>query len=326
MPQPDLGDVHVNALLTNVSIAYRNPQEHYIADRMFPFVPVDKQSDIYPVYTRGFMYADEGQRMIRAPGTRAPTTGWAVDNTNTYRCLNYAIGVEIPDELRQNADVPFDMDRDAVQLITALQAIRRERAFAADFIATGLWTGQADKAGTTDFVKWSDYGGSDPFTDLEDGLDAVEGASGMRPNRIAMGAITWRRLKHHPDFIDRIKGGATGGNPALVTRQLLAGLLEVDEILVGRASFRSSDEGASLTLARIIDDDLLMIYATPGPSLLMPAAGYTYYWRPLTGGGIEFVRRGRQDRERYDWVESHSYFDQVATSVVSGAFFSDAVD
>ncbi len=36
---------------------------------------------------------------------------------------------------------------------------------------------------------------SDPFTDLEDGLDNVEGNTGVRPNKLVMGAIVWRRLK-----------------------------------------------------------------------------------------------------------------------------------
>ena len=36
--QPDVGDVHVNGLLTQLSIAYRNL--NYIADQVFPPVMV----------------------------------------------------------------------------------------------------------------------------------------------------------------------------------------------------------------------------------------------------------------------------------------------
>lgn len=326
MPQPDVGDVHVDALLTNMSIAHRNKDDFYIADRVFPQVPVQKQSDIYPVFNRGYFFADEGDRMVRAPGTRAASTGYAVDLTNTYRCINYAIGAEIPDELRGNADSPIDLDLAATYLISDIQKIRRERAWAADFMTTGVWTGQADQTGDVDFTKWNDYAGSDPFTDLENAMDSIEAAVGERPNKLTMGAIVWRRLKHHPDFIDRIKGGATTGNPAMLTKQQLAGMLELDEILVARAVFRSSNEGASLTLARIIDDDALLTFTPTSPALFTPSAGYTFYWQPLTGGGIEFMRSGRENRERVDWKETHSYFDQVAVEPLSGAFFTDAVD
>ena len=50
MPQPDVGDVHVNALLSNLSIAYKNA--NYIADTVFPQVLVQKQSDIIARYDR----------------------------------------------------------------------------------------------------------------------------------------------------------------------------------------------------------------------------------------------------------------------------------
>lgn len=321
MPQPDVGDVHVNSLLTNVSVAYRNGLENFIADRVFPLVGVDKQSDIYPVYDRGNFFADEGTRMLRAPGTQAPTVGWKIDNTNLYFANNYALGVEIPDELRANADAVFNMDRDAVELLTDLQLIRRERSFAAKFMTTGVW-------GTDKTVdnKWSDYAGSDPFGDMEDGLDTVEAATGVRPNIIVMGAIVWRRLKHHPDFIDRIRGGATTTNPALFTPQMLANYLGVDRVLVGRALYRSSDENLTVTLARIMDDDLLMVYAPATASTLRVSGGYTFYWKPLNGNDIQFIRRGRHDRNRYDWIEAHSYYDQKLIDSLSGYFFPDVVD
>jgi hypothetical protein len=47
MASPTLKDLHVNSVLTNISIAYRN--DAYIADRVFPMVNVGKQSDIYAV-------------------------------------------------------------------------------------------------------------------------------------------------------------------------------------------------------------------------------------------------------------------------------------
>jgi len=334
MPQPDVGDVHVNALLTQMSIAHMNKEIHYVADKCFPLVPVEKQSDVYAVYQRGdfFQGSEDAQAMrelLRAPGTRAPVAGYAIDNSNSFRCDNFAIGIEVPDELRANADAVFQLDKEASILATQIQLIRRERAFAADFMATSVWStvsGAGDKAGTTDFVKWSDYGGSDPFTDLENGLDVVEGNTGDRPNKLIMGAIVWRRLKHHPDLVDRIKGGATTGAPALVQRQLLAQILEIDEVLVSRASYRSSAEGASLTMARIIDDDALLLFATPTPGLMSPTGGVSFYWRPLTGGAVQFMRKYRMEPERKDVIEAHSYIDQKVTETESGYFMSDAVD
>lgn len=325
MPQPDVGDVHVNALLTDISIAHMNKEEHFVADRMFPLVGVEKQSDLYQIYTRGDFFqgsetAQDMRALLRAPGTRAAVAGYTLSNS-PYRCDNFAIGVEIADELRANADAVFGLDREATILATQIQMIRRERAWATDFMTTGVW-------GTDISVtnKWSDYGASDPFTDLEDGLDAVEAATGDRPNRFAMGAIVWRRLKHHPDLVDRIKGGATTESPALVQRRLLASILEIEEVLVARASYRSSAEGASLTMARIIDDDAILLFANPTPGLMTPTAGITFFWKPLVGGNLQFMRKYRMEPERKDVMENHSYVDQVATETESGYFFNDVVD
>lgn len=328
MPQPDVGDVHTNATLTNISIAHMNAEKHYVADAMFPLVPSDKQSDLYVVYTRGdfFQGSEDAQAMrelLRAPGTRSPVAGYGFATTS-FRCENFAIAVEIPDELRGNADEIFQLDSEAALLATQIQLIRRERAWAADFMTTGVWG--TDVVGTTNFVKWSDYGGSDPLTDFEDGLDAVEAETGGRPNKLAMGAIVWRRLKHHPDFIDRIKGGATAGAPALVQRQFLAQILEIDEVLVGRASYRSSAEGATLAMSRIMDDDAILLDVTPNPGKMTPTAGVTFFWKPLTGGGIQFARKFREDIEKKDTIDIQSYMDHVATETESGYFFSDCVD
>jgi hypothetical protein len=45
MPNYTLRDAHVDALMTNISIAYRNA--NYIGEQIFPRVPVQKKSDVY---------------------------------------------------------------------------------------------------------------------------------------------------------------------------------------------------------------------------------------------------------------------------------------
>ena len=52
MPQPTASDVHVNMPLTNISVAWMQNQQEFIADRVFPTVPVKHRSDRYYVYDR----------------------------------------------------------------------------------------------------------------------------------------------------------------------------------------------------------------------------------------------------------------------------------
>ena len=203
--QPDVTDVHVNALLTQISIAHYNEPDAYIADKVFPLIYVPKQSDIYPVYDRGYFFADEGDDMLRAPGTKATRTGFEVNTDNTYKCRNWAVGFPIPAELRANADAPFDMDRDGTRLVTEILSIRRERAWASTFMTTSKWTGSSTASDITVGTKWDDVT-SDPISDVKAESRAIHTNIGRRPNTLVMGRIVWDRLTDHPDILDRIKG------------------------------------------------------------------------------------------------------------------------
>ena len=325
--QPDVADVHVNALLTQLSIAFYNEPGAYVADQVFPLVYVPKKTDIYPKYDRGFFFADEGNAMLRAPGTKAARSGFTVNKSNTYACENWAVGFAIPDELRANVDAPFDMDRDGTLLITELISIRRERAFAADFMAGSVWTGSSTGSDITVGTKWDDVT-SDPMSDVKAQSRSIHTKIGRRPNTLLIGRIVWDRLMDHPDILDRLKGGATPDNIAIATKAAVASLLDVERILVGDAVYRSSAEGATTTLAAVMDDDALLLYLPARPSLLTPAAGYTFVWESLMAGrgAPQFMRKYREGPEGQDVIECHTWFDHVATEPLAGAFFSDVCD
>lgn len=327
MSQPDVGDVHVNTLLSNVSIGYSQPDSSFVADRVFPLIPVMKQSDVYPVYNRGDFFRDEGDRMLRAPGAPTVLTGYGL-STSPYYANNYAIGAEIPVELRANADSVFPLDQNATQLITNLQRIRRERAFATDFMTTSVWGTDVQGDVTAGYTKWSDYGASNPLLNLRTGIRTVQIATGMKPNKLVLGGIVWDTLVDHPDLIGRISGAATPGQPAIARRELLAQLLEIDEVLIADSVYNSAAEGAAVTMARIIDDDALLLYVPSTPGLMMPSAGYTFFWQSAVLGPAapQFIRRWEDDKNRRTVIESHSYWDQVRTEQQAGFFYQDIVD
>jgi hypothetical protein len=74
MPQPNINSVHVDAILTNISVAYLQNQDNFIADKVFPIIPVDKKSDKFFTYTKNDWFRDEAQR--RAPGTESAGGGY----------------------------------------------------------------------------------------------------------------------------------------------------------------------------------------------------------------------------------------------------------
>lgn len=320
--RPDATDLHVDALLTNISIAYRNAA--YIADAVFPSVMVDKQSDIIPTYDKSHWFRDEAQEWV--PGSNLFEGGWTVTNTTKYFCNGYQYAKLVPDHVRANADGAYaDMDRTATQFVTDKLQLRRERAFVADFWKTTVWG--TDWTGTTSFTKWSDYGGSDPFVDIKQlGRRTIRRAIGGRnPNVLVLGDLTRDVLLDHPDILDRIKYTS----PGFADEALLARAFGVERVLVGESMYTDSEAGtaeASVSYTANWDDDALLIYVTAAPSLLTPTAGYTFFWRPLTGGGMQYVRRIRDDKRMTDIIDGHTFYDQKAVCTDAGYFYSDAVD
>ena len=98
--QPTPSQVWVDQLLTNVSVAYSNGE--YIADRIFPMLPVTKQSGIVPTINQSAFFRNEAK--MRAPATKSEATGYGVGNV-TYFCPRFSIRHEIPDEVRDNAAI-----------------------------------------------------------------------------------------------------------------------------------------------------------------------------------------------------------------------------
>lgn len=313
MPQPTVGDVHVDGLLTMLLEAYMNMPEAFIADQIFPIVPVRKQSAIIPEYRKEDWFRDHAQ--LRAPGTQAQASGFAVVKDKTYYCNNYATAIEVPDEVRENQDSPFDVDRAATELVSTRLKLRREISFAADFMKTGVWDTDATLTN-----KWDDYSLSVPITDIEDGKEAVHSVTGREPVDLTIGRQVWVKLKHHPDLIERIKYTQR----ALLTTELVASLLELQRIMIGRAIQVTSTEADSTpTYAYIFGKSALLTWAPRRPSLMVPSCGYTFHWRNF--GALSYVRRLREERPMIDVIEGHTWYDQKSVGTDLGWYVNAAV-
>src|ERR1035437_514376 len=141
MPQPTVSDVHVNKPLTNISIAYIQDAKDFVADKVFPIVPVMKQSDRYFVYTKAYWFRTEAK--VRADATESAGSGFEVDNTPSYYAPVVAVHKDVGDQIRANADTPLDMDRDATLFVTQQLLLKREKDFFNKFFTIDTWQGYA---------------------------------------------------------------------------------------------------------------------------------------------------------------------------------------
>jgi hypothetical protein len=318
MPLPTNDQIRHDVLLTNISVAYSN--NAYVADQVFPLVPVQQQAGIVPKYNQSYWFRDSAQ--LRAPGEASRRGGFKIDKTDKYYCPRYSWGFELPDEVRDTASVDgaFNLDSDATRFVTEKGYLRREVAFATDFFKAGVWN---DKTGGTDFAQWSDYATSSPLIDLAGISDDMEASIGREPNTMVVGKQVWVQLKWHPDAIDSIKYTQRG----VMTTDIFGSMIDIPRILIGRAIRVSSAEGvaeASATYVRIFGKGVLVAWVPAGPSLLAPAAGYTFVWNRVANA-LQYIKRMRNEEKEVDVIEMNTYFDQKQTARGAGTFIATAV-
>lgn len=318
MSQPTRSDVHVNRPLTNISIAFIQDASMFVADKVFPMVPVKKQGDRYFQYSRKQWYRTNARR--RGPSTESAGGGFDIDNTPNYFADVYAIHQDVSDQIRSNADQPIDMDRDASRWVAQQLLLKREKEFVASYFQTSTWTGSTTGSDIVPSTKW-DAAGSDPVDDVMAEKDAVLEKTGYMPNTLVVTPQVHRALKNNASIIDRVKHTQL----ASITEDMLARLFEVDKYLVARATEDEAEEGQSASMDFVFgDEQAMLVYANRTPSILQPSAGYIFNWTGLFGAGQGMrVKRFRIEELESDRIEGEMAWDMKLVAADLGAFFTD---
>ena len=324
MAQPNQNNVHVNAILTQISTAYIQDAANFIASRVFPVIPVDKQSDLYFTYNKGDWFRDEAKQ--RAGGTESAGSGYGI-STDSYAAKVYAMHKDVDDQTLANADNPLNLHMDATRFVTQRLLLRQEVQWASDYFATGKWgtdmTGQsASGPDSTHFVQWDQYATSDPINDVEVGRDTIQQNTGFEANTLVLGRKVWRVLKNHPQIRDRIKYTSAENT----TPQMLASLFEVDNVYVANAIQNTAHEGQTAAMARVFGNHVLLCHSAPNPGLLVPTAGYIFHWTGVSGGlGTDVgISQFRMEHLKADRVEGEMAWANKKVGADLGYFLYNA--
>ena len=212
---------HIDRALTNISVAYMQSADAFIADKAFPIIRVQKQSDVYFEYSKADNFRNEVQE--RGRGAESAGGNWNARIADPYYCRKYAYHYDITEEERVNYDKPLDVERDTVEWLGHKMLLKRELDFAGKFFKTGVWGRDKDKAA----AKWSSQS-SDPVKDVNDAMLEMAEETAVKPNYAIISPDVFYALKNHEAIIDRIKYTQKG----IVTLDLIASLFELDRILV----------------------------------------------------------------------------------------------
>jgi hypothetical protein len=301
---PAPGDVHVNRPLTNIAIAYMQDQSaNFVADSVFPNVPVAKQSDAYFTFSRGEWNRDDVKE--RAPGTES--AGGSFDmGTDTYFARVKAFHMDLNDQTLANQDSPLSLDTQATMYVMSKHLLHRELSWANTYFKTGVWTYEVVGAGASTaratfnpdtgtnagannaLLYWSDDG-STPIEDLRWLMTFMQQRTGFRPNKLVIGRPVFDRLVDHPAIIARMDRGQTTG-AAKANRDIIASLLELESVIVMDGIVNSAAQGMAEANSFIGGKHAMLVYAPAVAGLMLPSAGYTFSWTGFVGASNQGVR------------------------------------
>lgn len=311
--QPTPGDVHIKAALTNVSVAWIQAQDAYVADKIFPVVSVNNQSDLYYKFDKDDFLRDEAKP--RSPAAESAGGGYKF-TTGTYQCIVEAFHKDIDDQTRANADTAFQLDQQGTEFVTQKLLIRRESRWLGSFFKTGVW-------GTdiTPTNLW-DTANSTPKKDVSAGRLAIQLTSGFKPNTLAMGPQVFEALTYNADIQNQFKYTSADS----IDTAMMARYFNIDRVLVIDAVSSTAVEGAASAVNFMAGKHALLCYSAPAPGIMQPTAGYTFAWTGFTGaiGGWR-MKKFRMENISSDRIEGEMSYDFQVVAPELGYFLHDLV-
>lgn len=296
---PTATQVHIDAALTNISVAHRNP--HFIADLVAPVVGVRKQSDKYftlDADRERFRATDD----TRAPGAEATEVDFAV-SSDAYFCDDHALEAVITDEERDNADPALQPDIDKTEFLTDKILLNKEIALA-DLIASDPALPGETLAGTD---RWDDFVNSDPVLAVETKKATIQQAVQQIPNTLVLPYEVYRLVRLHPKVIEKVVNVKIG----VVGPDILADVFDVERVLVPRGLKNTAAPGQTPALAHIWGKTAFLCHVTPRPGLRTVSFAYTFQWATAPGSlQGHVVEIWREERRKADMVRVQRYYDQ----------------
>jgi hypothetical protein len=312
---PTPKDVRIDPLLTKISLGYKNQDIDFIAEKLFPIIPVKKDAAQIATYRRDNMRIT---KTLRAPGVPANKVDHRVSIGDHYSLEEHALSEDVADELKENADIPIRPEMDAAENITEKLWLTKEKAVADVVRDTGIMTQNTTLSGTD---QWSDYANSDPFDDVKTAITTIRSGSGKIANTMVIGFDVYQTLLQHPAVQEKIKFVMVTSPDQIKVR--LAELFGIKTLLVGQAQYEAGNEGQadSATLTDIWVEDCIICYVDSNPGLKSRSLGMTYQ----KTGKKRSIDKWYEIANKATTIRCTDKYDQKLIDAKCGYLINDAI-
>lgn len=307
---PDRIDYAVDPLLTNLAINYRN--NALIADRIFPRVTVESEKGSYYVFNKVDNFTIE--KDLRTGVARANRVTWNMSKAPYGPLLEHSL--ESPVSKDDKRILGEEMARrKATELVTNKILLRHEYEVVQKMKDTSIFTQTETLSGTAQFS----HASSDPLAKIQAALETIRATALAGGNRLAviMGDPVWGYLRNNPKLIERLGNASMR---TLLSKEQVAQLLEVDEIIVGSAMRNTAAEGQTGSLNYMWGKDLWVASLAGQPSLEQVNPGYTLQLAEaltLDGWSEPWVKS--------DFVRYTDFFEPKVVAPEAVFYYKDAV-
>ena len=263
----DPNDSHTLEVLRTVSIKTMNRE--VIWPMLAPVVPVMTRSDKYFVFDPENEFGLENDAL--PPLGRANEIKMSKSDDN-FSVNGRGLADWIPMEMiLNNPDDPLGPEMRLMETLKQRLMNAHERRVSNLLFAAATYD-TANKTTLTGTSQWSNSS-SDPIDAL---LQRCESMIVM-PNTLALGSETWYTMRTHPSVVAACRpmgGNAEAGG--VVTRQELADVLELNQVLVGRRLVNTAAPGAAPVYERVWGKHALLAYIDPSPNIDTISLAWTF--------------------------------------------------
>lgn len=276
MPGQTVGNVHINAPLTNLARLYR--PRGFIADIVCPFLPVVKESDLYYVFDQGPFFATDVEDLV--PDRGKPRKVEFAHSTETYTCQKRELAWDISDRERANADSQLNLERNKQNGTLGRLLLKRELRVAAALRKAS--NGGGLTLGANASAKWDNAATTYQTiaTDVVTGKTAMRQAIGASPNVIVIPAAVAEGM--HKSLLFQLFQQAPGAEKLMQQEwPILPPTLFGMRVVVGGEISNTAKEGQTASYSDIWGEAVRLLYVTEGPALEEPSVAYSFASRPL---------------------------------------------
>jgi hypothetical protein len=258
--------------LANLSIRAMNSREDFIADFVFPPVPVQQRQ--YRRYQYDLNNKRERPLAVKVgTKTKANMVDYNVTNATGEVSVRRLAAEWDPQDAKDFDKSVSDLQTDAALTLTEQLWIAREREVinkinAVGNFATGLSTTLT--AGTT---RWGDGSTANPVGDVIAARAAVRSACGVNPDSIAMSWTMFEKLKALASIIDRVKYTQPGAAPDI---NIFKGLFGVQNIFICGGVSTTANEGAATQALSDMWGNYVLVFKQGQVGLRQMGFGYNF--------------------------------------------------